>query len=196
MGRGCRHLSQEYDRPRNGNAYARAAPLFHPLALFLPPSLPLPPTEWSGLGDKIDAALARLSALLAGCGPPITQDCITTVKSHPSPGVSGVKLHRPDGDALPRASDARRCSVMGGRRIGGVEEWRGRRRAGPSGRKRGAAAEGGTAARTCRLNNFALRSKNVALGGGWVGGWEGRESDRFFKRGTWPGLGAKRGGRG
>jgi len=143
----------------------------------LSPSLPSPP-------------------LLAGCGPPITQDCITTVKSHPSPGVSGVKLHRPDGDALPRASDARRCSVMGGRRIGGVEEWRGRRRAGPSGRKRGAAAEGGTAARTCRLNNFALRSKNVALGGGWVGGWEGRESDRFFKRGTWPGLGAKRGGRG
>lgn len=67
-------------------------------------------------GDKIDAVFARLSALLAGCGPPITQDCITTIKSRISRQRIRVKLHRPDSGALPRALNAgtRRWSVMGG----------------------------------------------------------------------------------
>lgn len=44
------------------------------------------------LNDKVNAALARLSALLAGCGAPITQDCATTVKRNPYGGC--VRLVR------------------------------------------------------------------------------------------------------
>jgi len=123
--RRLRHLSQEYDRPRNGNGNTYV-------------SLALPCFD-----DKIDAAFARLSALLAGCGPPITQDYITTIKSRISLMYPHKALSR-DGYALPRAAGS---WWAGGERL-------------PA-----------TAARTCRLNNFALRSKNVAFGRRAIDSW-------------------------
>lgn len=134
--RRSQHLSQEYDRPRNGNAYVS-------LALQYP-------------GDKIDAAFARLSALLAGCGPPITQDCITTIKSRISLAYPRKALSSAMATRSPGRLDAgtKRWSVMGG-------WW----------------AAAGYSGTYLPVKQFRFTIEKRRLGG---------KSDRFLKRGTCP----------